>query len=69
MRMMPRLTKLQARAETVCDRLNDGLASVAFVLAIAVFMAGTCRIIELFEITAQDGASMADVLPLQPFPD
>ena len=64
--MTPGLTKLKARAEKFCDRLNDGLAAVAFVLAMAVFMAGTYRTIELVEFAAQDGTPGVDILAPQP---
>ena len=64
--MTPGLTKLAARAEKLCDRLNDGLAAVAFVLAMAVFMAGTYRTIEMVEVAAQDGSPAVDLLALQP---
>jgi hypothetical protein len=53
--MTPRSIKLKTRAEKFCAKLNDGLTAVAFVLAMAVFMAGTYRTIELLELTAQNG--------------
>jgi hypothetical protein len=49
-----RSTKLKARAEKFCAKLNDGLAAVAFVLAVAVFISGTYRTVELLAATAQD---------------
>jgi hypothetical protein len=67
--MTPQSTRLKTRAEAFCAKLNDGLAAVAFVLAVAVFMAGTYRTIELLELTAQDGAGIADFSALQQPPE
>jgi hypothetical protein len=67
--MTPRITKLKTRAEKFCDKLNDGLAAVAFVLAMAVFMAGTYRTIAQFDVSAQDGAPAGDLLAVQPAPE
>ena len=61
-------TKLKTRAEAFCAKLNDGLAAVAFVLAMAVFMTGTYRTIELLELTAQEGLPAADFAGLQMAP-
>jgi hypothetical protein len=50
----PRSNQLRARAEKFCAKLNDGLAAVALVLAIAVFISGTYRTLELLQLDAQD---------------
>ena len=54
-------SKLKARAEKFCAKLNDGLAAVAFVLAVAVFVSGTYRTVELLEATAQDRPPLVDL--------
>ena len=63
--MMLRSTKLKTRAEAFCAKLNDGLAAVAFVLAMAVFVTGTYRTLEMLELAAQDGLPVADFGGLQ----
>ena len=61
-------SQLKTRIESFCAKLNDGLAAVAFVLAMAVFMAGTYRTIELLELTAQNGQPI-DFSGLQQVPE
>lgn len=64
----PRPATLKAKADKFCAKLNDGLAAVAFVLAVLVFMSGTYRTIELLQMTAEDGGPVADVAGLQEVP-
>jgi hypothetical protein len=64
----PRSASFKARAEKFCAKLNDGLAAVAFVLAVLVFVSGTYRTIEMLQMTAEDGAAVADVSGLQETP-
>jgi hypothetical protein len=66
---MPRSARLKAHAEKFCARLNDGLAAVAFVLAIAVFISGTYRTIELLQMEAQDHPPLADFSGLPTAPE
>ena len=62
-------TKLKARAEKFCAKLNDGLAAVAFVLAVAVFISGTYRTVELLEATALDRPPLVDLSGMTQAPE
>ena len=57
---MPSHRPLKARAEAFCAKLNDGLAAVALVLAIIVFVSGTYRTIELLELNVENGLALPD---------
>ncbi len=61
--MIRRSISFKARAEAFCAKLNDGLAAVAFVLAMIVSVVGGYRTIELIEDSAQNGFAMVDPLP------
>jgi len=57
--MTRRFSLFKSRADAFCAKLNDGLTAVALVLAMAVFMVGTYRTLELLESTDLDNLSVS----------
>jgi hypothetical protein len=58
--MTRRFTIFKTRADAFCAKLNNGLAAVALVLAMVVFMVGSYRTVELLELSAQDDLAAGD---------